>query len=172
MSGAFTREPEGPMAGEADMDLPQSEHPNYITRRGLDGLHGRLEALREERRQHAGGEDDINDSLHVAQLDREIRYVQTRIDRAIPVDTARVDHESVGFGARVTVVDDDGHERHIHIVGEDEADVAHDTVSWVSPLARALRGAEVGDTITWQRPAGAVTLTVRAIAYPSDNEAR
>ena len=56
--------------------------------------------------------------------------------------------------------------RHWRIVGEDEADAGSGSVSWISPLARALAGARVGDEVLWPRPAGAQPLTVLAIRYP------
>ena len=52
-----------------------------------------------------------------------------------------------------------------HIVGDDEADVATGSISWASPLARAMLGARVGDTVKWQRPAGMSEVEIVAIAY-------
>jgi transcription elongation factor GreB len=63
----------------------------------------------------------------------------------------------------VRVRGSDGSDRSFAIVGEDEADLATGKVSYVSPLARALLGAHVGDTVTWRRPAGDVQLTVTAL---------
>jgi transcription elongation GreA/GreB family factor len=50
-------------------------------------------------------------------------------------------------------------------VGEDEADAAAGKISWVSPLARTLMGASVGDTVTWKRPAGDLELEIVSIRY-------
>jgi transcription elongation GreA/GreB family factor len=66
----------------------------------------------------------------------------------------------------VRVRGSDGTERRFAIVGEDEADVASGKVSYVSPLAQALLGAHVGDTVTWQRPAGDLQLTIVALDDP------
>jgi transcription elongation GreA/GreB family factor len=66
----------------------------------------------------------------------------------------------------VDVVDAAGARHEFAIVGEDEADAEHGKVSWVSPLARALIGAGVGDVVQWRRPAGEVALEIRAIRYP------
>jgi transcription elongation GreA/GreB family factor len=52
------------------------------------------------------------------------------------------------------------------IVGEDEADVATGKVSWLSPLAKALIGARVGDTVKWRRPVGDTDLEILDIHYP------
>ncbi|HEY8014642.1 MAG TPA: GreA/GreB family elongation factor, partial [Dongiaceae bacterium] len=67
--------------------------------------------------------------------------------------------------ALAATVDEDGTERRFAIVGEDEADPAVGKISWVSPLARALTGAAVGDSVVWKRPAGDKTLEVTAIDY-------
>jgi transcription elongation GreA/GreB family factor len=63
------------------------------------------------------------------------------------------------------VFDPEGQERVFTIVGEDEADVATGKVSWVSPLARALLGASVDDTVTWKRPSGDADLEIASIDY-------
>lgn len=74
--------------------------------------------------------------------------------------------EEVHFGASVKTEDEGGAVHSIVIVGEDEADAAHGRVSWQSPLAKALMGAKVGDTVTWNRPAGSTTLNILEIHYP------
>jgi transcription elongation GreA/GreB family factor len=73
----------------------------------------------------------------------------------------------VAFGALVTVDSDEGEVRY-RLVGEDEADVEHGLVSYVSPLAKALLGARMGEEVVWQRPAGDLTIEVVGIDYPSD----
>ena len=65
----------------------------------------------------------------------------------------------------VKVRDAAGHHHRFAIVGEDEADAEHGKVSWVSPLARALTGNGVGDTVQWHRPAGELALEIEAIEY-------
>ena len=62
--------------------------------------------------------------------------------------------------------DEDGAVREFAIVGEDETDAENGKVSWVSPLARALIGAQVGDLVTWKRPVGDVELEIRSFRYP------
>jgi transcription elongation factor GreB len=62
-------------------------------------------------------------------------------------------------------VDDEGERRRFAIVGEDEADPARGKISWVSPLARSLAGASMGDSVTWKRPAGDKTLEITKIEY-------
>ena len=69
------------------------------------------------------------------------------------------------FGATVEVEYDDGEHQLFNIVGEDEADIALQKVSWVSPLAKALIGHKVGDSVVWKRPAGDLNLEIIKISY-------
>ena len=72
------------------------------------------------------------------------------------------------FGASVEVVDDERPHYRYRIVGEDEADPEHGLVSWVSPLARALNGARVGDSVTGNARPATSRVEVLAIDYPTD----
>lgn len=162
MSRAFVKEDAENGAGDL-VDLPQSPHPNYVTPRGLDQLKTRLAAAQAKRHalRDAGDENDPA-LINVA---REIRYLEARIECAIRVDPAAQPHDKVALGARVRVADEKGEEREFAIVGEDEADAEQGSVSWVSPLAKALIGAAIGDEIVWHRPAGDIALEVLAISY-------
>ena len=164
MSGAFVKEPDGDMVGDDQPELPQSPHPNYVTPAGLAELEARL-AEQMERRHHLSASDDLADKLPLAQVDREIRYLNGRIQGAIPVDGADQPADEVCFGALVGVADETGLVAEYAIVGEDETDARQGKVSWVSPLARALVGARVGDVITWKRPSGDVELEVVSIRH-------
>jgi transcription elongation GreA/GreB family factor len=68
----------------------------------------------------------------------------------------------------VECVDDNDEKHKFRIVGEDEADPKQGRISWVSPLAKALNGASVGDTVTWKRPTGDLGLEIRSLKYPKD----
>jgi transcription elongation GreA/GreB family factor len=167
MSRAFVKEQED-NAPETLPDLPQSPHPNYVTPGGFAQLKERLVEAQERRRHLQQAPDAATDPIKrsaILQIERDIRFLEGRLDRAILVDLKAQPHDEVAFGATVTVADDEGHERDYKIVGEDEADVEHGKVSWVSPLARALMGAQVGDVRTWRRPAGDVRLEVVGIHY-------
>ena len=166
MSRAFVKEQDGDQMPDDQPELPQSPHPNYVTPGGLKGLEQRLSRLRDKRRDLTEGPDDLVNKLPLAQTEREIRYIEGRIERAIVTDPAEQPRDEVCFGATVEVKDDDGGVRSFAIVGEDEADVGHGSVSWISPLARALLGSGVGDTITWKRPSGDVELEILSIRYP------
>ena len=165
MSRAFVKEQEDESGAGEIADLPQSPHPNYVTPRGLAQLKERFAAAQAKRRDLLAGTGGSERDLPLANIARDIRYLEARLERAILVDPAKQPHEQVAFGAHVRVADDKGEEREFAIVGEDEADAEHGSVSWVSPLAKALLGAEIGDEIVWRRPSGEVALEVRAIRY-------
>ncbi|WP_394155482.1 GreA/GreB family elongation factor [Loktanella salsilacus] len=162
MNKAFTKEDEGPQADRLD-DLPQSPHPNYVTPAGLAALQQRL------RDRHADlsalPRDSLDDKLPRAMAERDIRFLEGRINRAIVVDPAAQDTTVIAFGACVTVADEDDVETDWHIVGEDEADPAAHRIAPFSPLARALLGARIGDVVEWAKPGGTVDLEVTAIRY-------
>jgi transcription elongation factor GreB len=164
MSRAFVKEDADSGAGEI-ADLPQSSHPNYVTPRGLAQLKARFAAAQDKRRALLEAGSDGGKDLALANVAREIRYLEARLERAISVDPSAQPRDAVAFGARVRVADDKGAEREFAIVGEDEADAEHGSVSWVSPLAKALIGAAIGDEIVWRRPAGDLALAVLAIRY-------
>lgn len=164
MSRAFVSENDTDAAADTLPELPQSPHPNYVTRRGLRLLEERLAAAQAEQRQLQAGPDDPAKELRLAHVNRDIRYLEARIERAIPV--AQHPADAVAFGAVVDVRDPKGERHRFAIVGEDEADAEHGKVSWVSPLARALIGSGVGDLVQWRRPAGEVELEIEAIRYP------
>ncbi|GFZ94425.1 GreA/GreB family elongation factor [Dyella caseinilytica] len=166
MSRAFVKDNDGD-AQDALPELPLSEHPNYVTPRGIAALRGRLADAQARRDALKTGEEDaLDEQRELAALERELRWLNTRVASAMEVDLAKQPHDRVAFGAIVTVDSEDG-ERRWQIVGEDEADAEHGLVSYVSPLAQALLGARVGDEVRWQRPAGDMTIEVVAIDYPS-----
>jgi transcription elongation GreA/GreB family factor len=165
MSRAFVKEPDGDQAGGQQPELPQSPHPNFVTPSGLRQLNDRLAALEGERRDLKTETGDLAGQSHLGRVEQEIRYLQERLRRAIPVKPADQPADKVAFAATVTLEDESGQRLDYSIVGEDEADPAAGKVSWVSPLARALQDAEVGDLVTWRRPAGDVELEVIAIRY-------
>ena len=70
------------------------------------------------------------------------------------------------FGATVKILDEDGKVHRFAIVGDDEADVTAGRISWASPLAKAMIGAKVGDTVIWRRPAGDAEVEIAGIIYP------
>jgi transcription elongation GreA/GreB family factor len=165
MSRAFVKEPDGDEPDEGRPRRPPSPHPNYITPGGLAVLKRRLQETEERRRaaQADSGRPEVR--LRLAELDDEIRHLRDRIAEAVVVDPRAKATTEICFGATVVVADQDGKRRTIVIAGEDEADAKSSRVSWVSPLARALLGARVGDVVTWARPTGDRDLKVVSISY-------
>lgn len=165
MSRAFVKENDE--QGNELPERPQSPYPNHVTPRGLDALHQQLQALEAAHRrmaEPAGNQLIDQDAKHG--LERDIRYVQDRIARAIVINPATQPRDRVAFGATVETEDENGERRKFEIVGEDEADPTAGRLSWVSPLARALTDAAVGDAVVWKRPAGDLELEILSIAYP------
>ncbi len=165
MSRAFVKEDDA-IVNEVP-ERPTSPYPNQITPAGLAALGRRLAELESQHRAIATG-DGLIDEDKKRILERDIRYLRDRIHRAIPIDPATVAHDRVGFGAIVDTMDESGVKRRFQIVGEDEADAAQGRLSWVSPLARALAGGTLGETILWQRSAGDVELQIVAIGYSGE----
>lgn len=164
MSRAFVKEGSGDL--DPLPDLPLSPHPNHVTPRGLAALRARL-ATRQADLAALRARAERLDKLPEAAAERDIRYLEARLKSAILVQPSP-DTRTVAFGHRVTVADAAGHETTYEITGEDEADPALGRITPHSPLARALLGAEVGDTVTWTRPAGRVELEILRITCPSD----
>jgi len=150
MSRAFVKEVDHDIADLPDR--PVSTHPNLVTAEGLAAIErtlGRFEAANK-------AAVAKNDRTAIAATLRELRYWKARRSTAQVVEPA-ADRSKVHFGATVTVRRDDGRAQTFRIVGEDEAEPARGTISHVSPLARAVLGGMVGDTV--EVPGGAATIT-------------
>lgn len=165
MSRAFVKENDLEHAGTDLPERPQSEHLNYVTPTGLVQLQQQAVALEQERLTLVPRKEDPVVRQRMAMIDRDLRYLQGRLERAIPVDPATQARDTVLFGAVVRLEDEHGEPHTYAIVGEDEADIRLNKVSWVSPLARALIGAKAGDSVKWRRPAGDLELEVIDIHY-------
>ena len=143
-------------------ERPQSPHPNYVTPTGLRQLEGLAVdlAARRDRLREAG---KLADAHELATVQRDLRWVEGRLQRAIRVDPEAQAPDRVRFGRTVEVQDEEGRGETYRIVGEDEADATQGKISWVSPLAEALLHAKPGDEVVWMRPAGRKRLEVLAI---------
>lgn len=143
MSRAFTRE-EDSEAAIADIgERPVSQHRNLVTRAGLEAIDASIAGLRER----LALAEASGDREAIALLSRDLRYWNARRETA-ELSEPEPGEAVVRFGMRVSIVGEDGEERHWSIVGEDEADVAAGRISHVSPMARALFGKGVGETAT------------------------
>ncbi|MCC7272032.1 MAG: transcription elongation factor GreA [Alphaproteobacteria bacterium] len=141
MSRAFVKEPDADAVDDLP-DRPVSEHVNYVTAAGLAEIEESLRRLREDwtAAQKAG------DRAALARTARDLRYWNARRASAQPVPPPPADG-TVHFGSTVTIARDDGRRQTFRIVGEDEADPARGTLSYVSPMARALLRRAEGDVL-------------------------
>jgi transcription elongation factor GreB len=100
-------------------------------------------------------------------IDRELGRLSKKMKAANVIDpSAQPDKARVFFGATVMLADEDDVHRTVTLVGDDEAEAGEGRIGWNSPLARALRGARVGDLRTVQLPAGPKEWELIAISYP------
>ena len=144
MAVAFTRE-EDYEAQAADLpDRPISAAPNLVTASGLAAIEAELAAARAaySAAQAEGGV--AADRTAMARATRDLRYWSARRATA-QLTRSDAPPGTVQFGRTVEIERDDGRRQTFRIVGEDEADPAKGSVSYVSPLARALLGKRVGD---------------------------
>ena len=138
MSRAFVKEDDD--AVEELPERPVSTAPNLVTASGLAAIEAEIAQLSADLA--AAGED----RSARARIGRELRYWTARRGNA-QLMPAPPDAELVRFGSTVTLDRDDGRRLLFRIVGEDEAEPEHGTLSHVSPLARALMGKQAGDTV-------------------------
>ena len=181
---AFVKERDGDDEDDEEL-VPTLRLPagskNYMTRRGYDALRVELDQLvRIERPQMvetvawAAGNGDRSENgdyiygkKRLREIDRRIRFLIKRIESAEVVDAERQQGlEQVFFGATVSFCDLDTEEEQTwQIVGVDEADAAQGRISWISPLARAVLKAKVGDVVRFQSPAGMREIEVVDVRY-------
>jgi transcription elongation GreA/GreB family factor len=147
MSVAFTRE-EDLESQAADLpDRPVSPHPNLVTASGLAAIEQALAEAKEAYATARAAGDISTDRTPMARATRDLRYWSARRATA-QLSEPEPAPGQVQFGRTVEVERDDGRRQTFRIVGEDEADPAQGRISYVSPLARALMGAAVGDVVT------------------------
>ncbi|MCL2309651.1 MAG: transcription elongation factor GreB [Proteobacteria bacterium] len=183
MNKAFTRED----AADEDDDgllpapaLPVNA-PNYMTPTGFARLKAELDRLTGAERPAlvatvawAAGNGDRSENgdyiygkKRLREIDRRIRFLVKRLDKAVVVDPTerRDDSERIYFGATVDIANSDGEERTVTIVGVDEFDPARGHISWVSPMATALLRSRVGDTVALRTPAGIEEISIVDVRY-------
>ena len=113
--------------------------------------------------------DYIYGKKRLREIDRRVRYIMKRLEIAEIVRAEdQTNRDQVFFGATVTYADEEDRERTVRIVGVNEARHELGEVSWVSPIAKALMRARVGDVVTLRLPAGPQDVEVVAIAYDGD----
>lgn len=120
-------------------------------------------------RQH--GDISENAEYHAARerqsfIEGRLAELEDKISRAEVIDVSKLSGRQVKFGATVTVVDEDTDERAAYqIVGQDEADIRTKRLSITSPLARALIGKKVGDTVEVTTPGGGKSYEIVKVQF-------
>jgi transcription elongation factor GreB len=167
MSKAFTRESDeddnGAPARPLGPELPPGVK-NYMTPEGAARLREELERLSQVERPALAA---AGDARALREIDRRIAFLGRRLDALEIVEPSRQPEGRVLFGATVMVRDEGGAERRYRLVGIDEVDPARGDVSFRSPIAKALLGAQAGDIVTVQSPRGDEELEVVRVSYPA-----
>lgn len=152
---------------------------NYITPKGLEKLREEFRQLKYDERPKivevvswAAGNGDRSENgdyiygkKKLREIDKRIEFLSKRIDAAEVVNPLDIKHDYVSIGATVTVEDDDGLTKVYKIVGADESDPDLGKISWVSPIAKGLFKAKVGDFVTYKSPSGEHGLEIISIEY-------
>ncbi|MCA1661461.1 MAG: GreA/GreB family elongation factor [Novosphingobium sp.] len=154
---------------------------NPITPAGLAALRARYDRLLGTERPQivevvswAAGNGDRSENgdyiygrKRLREIDRELARLARRMKAARVVDPARQpDRNRAFFGATVEIADEDDARKTLTLVGDDEQEASSGRIGWSSPLARALRGAAVGDLRRVRLPGGEKEWEVIAISYP------
>ncbi len=144
MSVAFTREEDLESQAADQPDRPISPHPNLVTASGLARIDAALASAQAAYAAARGAGDISTDRTAMARATRDLRYWSSRRGSA-RLTEPDIEPGKVLFGRTVEIKREDGRRQSFRIVGEDEADPAQGRISHISPLARALLGASVGD---------------------------
>ncbi len=157
------------------------DKPNYITPAGYRRLREEYDALFGTERPKlvetiswAAGNGDRSENgdyiygrKKLREIDRRLGWLSKRMKAAQVLDpAAQAERDRIFFGATVTLADEDDSRRVLTLVGEDEADAGAGRISWNAPIARALRGARVGDLRVVRLPGGEREYEVVGIDYP------
>ena len=115
--------------------------------------------LSENAEYHAAKEQQGLNEARIAEL-------EDILSRADVIDVSQLSGTSVKFGAHVTLVDEDTDEESVYqIVGEQEADVKEGRISITSPIARALIGKTVGDSVEVSTPGGGKSYEILKVKF-------
>jgi transcription elongation factor GreB len=168
VSKAFTREsddvPELPALPRQPSPLPPGAK-NYLTREGAARLREELNRLLQDRVQLAASQGDVEAKQQLQIVDQRIDRLQQSLRSAVVVSPPVAPEDRVRFGASVTVREYSGAESRYRIVGVDETDLNRGWISWVSPLAKALLNARLGQRVRFKLPSGEEELEIVELAY-------
>jgi len=180
MSKAFTKESDRADSEAEEADPLPAHAKNYVTPEGLAALQEEFRKLLYEERPKvveivswAAGNGDRSENgdyiygkRRLREIDVRVRYLAKRIESAEVVDPEqRKNQDQVFFGATVAYARKDNTQHKVTIVGIDEAEFANGKISWLSPVARALMKACVGDVIEFRTPSGRESVEVLSIEY-------
>ncbi len=157
------------------------DRTNPITPAGLAALKARYDHLLGTERPEiveivswAAGNGDRSENgdyiygrKRMREIDRELSFLAKVMKHSKVVEPSQQpDKARVFFGATVTIADEDDEERTVTLVGDHEQDAGKGQLGWSSPMARALKGAEVGDLRVVSLPGGSKEWEVVSITYP------
>ncbi|MEO6960198.1 MAG: transcription elongation factor GreB [Burkholderiaceae bacterium] len=184
MNKAFVKESDGdddddaPGPGAAPLPVGAK---NYITTQGYGRLRAELAHLMTEERpavvqvvswaasngDRSENGDYIYGKKRLREIDRRMLFLTKRLEIAEVIDPAtQPNKDQVFFGATVLYSDKSAQQYRVTIVGVDEAEPLQGTISWISPVARALTKAREGDVVTLRTPAGLDELDILEVSYP------
>lgn len=152
---------------------------NYITRAGFERLKAEAHQLFNVERPKvvetvtwAASNGDRSENAdyqygkkRLREIDRRVRFLGQRMDKAVIVDPAELKSDKVIFGATVTIETESGETKTYQIVGEDEIDTLGNKLSWKSPMAKALLGKKIDDEVLIKRPKGDDYVTILEIKF-------
>lgn len=154
---------------------------NPITPAGLAALRARYDHLLGTERPQiveivswAAGNGDRSENgdylygrKRMREIDRELAHLARRMKAARVIDPARQEaKDRVLFGATVEIADEDDNRRVLTLLGDDEQDASKGLIGWSAPIARALRGARIGDLRRVHLPGGEKEWEVVSVRYP------
>lgn len=169
MSKAFTREsddaPEPPARPRPRSPLPPGAK-NYLTADGARRLQTELDRLALiERPKLAAATGDPEARRHLQIVAEQIQHLHQCLGTAVVVPPPSAPWDQIRFGATVTVRSHASGETRYRIVGIDETDADRGWVSWLSPIARALLNARLGQRVRFKFPSGEEQLEIVSIEY-------
>lgn len=161
--------------------MAPAESKNYITPKGLKTLQEEYKHLMQTERPKiveivhwAAGNGDRSENgdyiygkRRLREIDKRLRQLSQKLDRAVIVDPNLQSGDRVLFGATVTFefLDSDHEPMTVTIVGEDEASPTSGSISWKSPLAKTLLGKREGDSVVFKRPSGSESIEITEVKF-------
>jgi transcription elongation factor GreB len=181
MSKAFTKETDSEDDDDVGLPALPAGGKNYITPAGYARIRAELLDLIDNERPKVvdvvhwaasnGDRSENGDYIYgkrrLREIDRRIRFLTKRLEIAeISDPSVHFGGDQVFFGATVTYEAESGLQRTVTILGIDEADNLKQQVSWVSPIARTLLRAQVGDVVRLSSPSGVQNIEIIRVDYP------